>query len=311
MSLEPGEPAFTPDSASPLRWRGAERCAPDELVTAICTACGQAWLVHADLVGFRIRCRCQSMLLVVAPAAPGPAQPILPAPLQNPLPARLPLRPSAAIQAEPHSGMRVAQQTRGINRMWIQLILLLAALMGPNLLMMINHAGPGQDEAWPITTLATGVLVTAIGLIWPKSAFSGLRMPPLLHLLQALALGLGCALLAILYVHAFAGDQTMSGIKGNLGLPAALLVVALCPGIYEELAFRGILHATLTEVWGRYLGWIATATAFALCHGITFGFPFHVSLGLLLGWLRMRSGSLYPGMVLHTVYNGVLVVASH
>ena len=47
---------------------------------------------------------------------------------------------------------------------------------------------------------------------------------------------------------------------------------------------------------------------FALAHGVGLGLPFHVGGGFYLCWLRARSGSLYPGMLLHFLYNGALVV---
>ena len=36
--------------------------------------------------------------------------------------------------------------------------------------------------------------------------------------------------------------------------------------------------------------------------------PIHLALGLYLGWLRQRAGSLLPGMLMHFTYNGAIVV---
>ncbi len=60
---------------------------------------------------------------------------------------------------------------------------------------------------------------------------------------------------------------------------------------------------------GRTTGILVAGMAFALAHGVTLGLPFHVGLGLYLGWLRVRSDSLLPGMATHFLYNGILVVA--
>ena len=35
----------------------------------------------------------------------------------------------------------------------------------------------------------------------------------------------------------------------------------------------------------------------------------HVPLGIYLGWLRHRSGSLYPSMVAHFLHNAFVVTA--
>ena len=46
---------------------------------------------------------------------------------------------------------------------------------------------------------------------------------------------------------------------------------------------------------------------FALAHGVTLAFPIHLALGLYLGSLRARSGSLLPGMLFHMLYNTAVV----
>ena len=79
------------------------------------------------------------------------------------------------------------------------------------------------------------------------------------------------------------------------------------PAVFEELAFRGLLQARLIPLFGRTQGIILGGIAFALAHGITVGLPFHAFLGFYLGWLRERSRSLIPGMIVHFVYNGTLV----
>ena len=68
-----------------------------------------------------------------------------------------------------------------------------------------------------------------------------------------------------------------------------------------------MLQGRLIALYGRNLGLFVTATAFALVHGQPAVLPIHLSLGLYLGWLRERSNSLLPGMLMHFLYNGTLV----
>ena len=42
-------------------------------------------------------------------------------------------------------------------------------------------------------------------------------------------------------------------------------------------------------------------------HGAPAVLPIHLSLGLYLGWLRERSDSLLPCVLMHFLYNGTLV----
>ncbi|MFQ5696395.1 MAG: lysostaphin resistance A-like protein, partial [Terriglobia bacterium] len=72
---------------------------------------------------------------------------------------------------------------------------------------------------------------------------------------------------------------------------------------------RGLLQGRLSALYGRNGGILLQGIAFALAHGVTIGFPFHVFGGFYLGWLRARSRSLYPGMVVHLLYNATLVLS--
>ena len=64
---------------------------------------------------------------------------------------------------------------------------------------------------------------------------------------------------------------------------------------------------SLVVMLGRSLGLFVTAVTFALCHGAPVVLPIHIAIGLYLGFLRDRCGSLLPCMLAHFVYNGTLV----
>ena len=128
--------------------------------------------------------------------------------------------------------------------------------------------------------------------------------------LVATALFLGAAL-AWLAVLRAAGPELdadeLGDLRAELGIAMTLFTVALCPAIIEELAFRGLLQGRIAALWGERQSILLTGVAFALGHGVTAASPLHLGLGLYLGSLRARSGSLLPGMVLHFCYNAVLV----
>jgi sodium transport system permease protein len=96
-----------------------------------------------------------------------------------------------------------------------------------------------------------------------------------------------------------------------------LFSLAVVPAVCEELLFRGYLFAALerTTSAGRAI-WVS-AVLFALFH-VVIGSPasperFLPSLfmGLLLGWLAWRSGSVLPGMLLHLLHNGLLLMLAY
>jgi len=99
-----------------------------------------------------------------------------------------------------------------------------------------------------------------------------------------------------------------------LPLPLVLLTLAIVPAVAEELLFRGYLLRALEERWSPWLAVTATALLFGLFH--TFGlsgltierlFP-SLLLGLVLGLVAQRSGSVWPGMVLHALNNALLLL---
>jgi hypothetical protein len=116
----------------------------------------------------------------------------------------------------------------------------------------------------------------------------------------------------------------MIGLANGNGAPGLefLLYQATLPGIAEELAYRGVIQTRLNKIFGRPwslfkapLGWgyIITAIIFWAVHafrveGLSLYFfwqtlTLQMVVGLALGWLRERSGSLVPGILAHNLVN--------
>ncbi len=89
-------------------------------------------------------------------------------------------------------------------------------------------------------------------------------------------------------------------------IPLALLIGGM-PAICEELLFRGYLQNRLTRRLPPITGIVIASAVFAIFHMD----PVHIvavfPIGLWMGWLSFRSGSLYPAMIAHLV-NNVLAV---
>ena len=91
---------------------------------------------------------------------------------------------------------------------------------------------------------------------------------------------------------------------------ANLFAIAIFVPIFEESLCRG-LGFSLLEPLGKPAAVVLTAVGFTLAHGVVVDFPVILATGLGLGYLRASSGSLYPCLALHGVFNGFgLVVAS-
>jgi membrane protease YdiL (CAAX protease family) len=84
-------------------------------------------------------------------------------------------------------------------------------------------------------------------------------------------------------------------------------VTAVLAPIVEELTFRGLGFSLLSK-FGAKTALFGTAVLFGLTHGFLIALPLFVTVGLALGWLRMRTGSVYPGMIMHGVLNAVATI---
>ena len=75
----------------------------------------------------------------------------------------------------------------------------------------------------------------------------------------------------------------------------------------SDSIFRGLGFSLLSR-FGARAALVATAVAFGLVHGFLVPLPLFVIVGLSLGWLRMRTGSIYPGMLMHGTFNAVATI---
>lgn len=92
--------------------------------------------------------------------------------------------------------------------------------------------------------------------------------------------------------------------------PAFILnfvLTAMVAPIVEELMFRGI-GFFLLEQFGQLAAIVVTAIAFSLTHGIVEGIPVFFVIGAGLAFMRSRTKSIYPPILLHAGFNGIGVI---
>ena len=84
-----------------------------------------------------------------------------------------------------------------------------------------------------------------------------------------------------------------------------LLFISLAPGFSEEMLFRGYSQRRLIERWGGWTAVLVTSAIFAVIHiaphTVVFAFP----VGIWLGLMAWRSGSIWPGVIAHAAVNGL------
>ena len=81
--------------------------------------------------------------------------------------------------------------------------------------------------------------------------------------------------------------------------------VAILTPFAEELLFRGFILGMLMKRYEDTIAIVISSLIFAIAHepiamGLAFGG------GLLYGWVRVRTGSVIPGMMAHAIWNGFI-----
>jgi membrane protease YdiL (CAAX protease family) len=88
---------------------------------------------------------------------------------------------------------------------------------------------------------------------------------------------------------------------------ANALAIAVVAPVVEELTFRG-LGFSLLRRFGEWPAIVAVGVLFGVAHGLVRALPLLVALGIGLSYLRSRIDSVYPGMIVHALFNGVALI---
>jgi len=101
-------------------------------------------------------------------------------------------------------------------------------------------------------------------------------------------------------------------MNGLNDLALTLIVVAIIPGIGEELLFRGLLQTQLSfAIKNIHIVIWLTAFIFSAIHMQFFGLIPRILLGGLFGYIYYWSGSLKYSMIAHAFNNGFQVVVTY
>lgn len=102
--------------------------------------------------------------------------------------------------------------------------------------------------------------------------------------------------------------QTQSGTPTSLVLN--LISTAVLPALLEEMVMRGYVLGALRP-HGDKSAVILSALLFGLIHGNVLQLPFAFMLGLVLGWLVVQTGSIWPAVLLHFGNNAMSVLLDY
>lgn len=162
------------------------------------------------------------------------------------------------------------------------------------------------------------LLAVTLALTWglPTREVLALRQPrswwKSLGLALAVFVGVYVVAGLVAAVGADPGEEqglTPEGWDSSRAAPflANAVLVALFVPVVEELMFRGLGFSLLAR-FGVAIAIVGTAVLFALGHGVVYGLPIFVFMGLGLAFIRHRMDSVYPTILMHSCFNGIALV---
>lgn len=148
-----------------------------------------------------------------------------------------------------------------------------------------------------------------------------LKRPPLRFVLAAFCLGFSTVVLSMLiltvqtkflpYSEDYARQMQLMVMPPDRQLWQIILVAAVMPAICEEIFFRGVLQGILRKSLSKQQLLIVIGILFGIFHLSMFRFLPTGLLGILLAFLTLASGSIFPSMCLHFMHNGYYLWASY
>lgn len=188
--------------------------------------------------------------------------------------------------------------------------------------------GQVSDDLPPMWDIATMVLFSVVSIAlflkmgWAEASRSYLQSRPWDVLLWSVVASLGAIVPSLLLqglIPEWTGwakdivDQTNQQLEGLMSIPGGYMVIALLPPVVEELVFRGAVLRSLLE-WKPEKKWAMIALSalfFSLVHLNPAQMPHAFLIGLLLGWMYTRTGSIVPGVAYHWANNTAAYVMFH
>jgi len=189
-----------------------------------------------------------------------------------------------------------------------------------------NRHATGHVSLYSYSTFAGGMVIYAIWLgivlLICIDRFDLLALRPPRSWGRALGLALG-AIVAIWIWEVIASwiplpqspgrEQGITNVHwepAHAGAFAANVVLfAVVAPFVEELTFRGA-GQSLLRFLGRAPSILLVGCAFGLAHGLLEALIVLVPFGIVLAWLRDRTETVVPGMLVHGLFNGAALAAA-
>ena len=147
-----------------------------------------------------------------------------------------------------------------------------------------------------------------------RGLFLGLGIPVFAMIVDNIAV----LIYAIAFIFFFGEPTTITELPGGTSWdssPVALILtfISICilTPISEELLCRGYILDALNRLHGKWPAIIISSIIFGMVHFDPFTMGAATIGGVIYGWIRMRTGSLVPGIVAHAMWNTMALMFTY
>lgn len=173
--------------------------------------------------------------------------------------------------------------------------------------------------ATQLVVILTPTLLMAIMLTRRPLLTLGLRRPPWAAVAAAVALAVvlhpAASALTSLVQWLYPVSDELTGALSRMfnetpSLGLLLLIAAVTPAVCEELAFRGFILSGLRHGGHKWRAIIVASILFGLTHSVFQQTLVTSVVGLVIGYLAVQAGSVWPAVAYHLVHNSLALLAS-
>lgn len=175
---------------------------------------------------------------------------------------------------------------------------------------------------------AVDIIVVVVGMLLPFALLgrkmkkaSGAHQPLMLGrpykaslMIPAVLAGIGFCMLGNIinsYITAFFSSVNVEFSSPEIpmadGVGGVILTffrLAITAAVVEELSFRGYVMGNL-RYYGDGFAIVVSSVVFALLHGNMIQTPFALMAGIALGYLSVKTGTIWTGIIIHALNNSI------
>jgi hypothetical protein len=211
------------------------------------------------------------------------------------------------------------------------MLVLIVGIVAMMILLMI--IGVGEGPAFSISSIVIEIILIPMILLFIYLDGSLERTKELVRIgsvRRGFSLGLGIPIIAmvvdniavfiyaIAFIVLFGEPSTVTELPGgtswnssSLALILTFISICILTPISEELLFRGYILDSLNRLHGKWPAIIISSLLFGLVHFDPFTIGMATIGGAIYGWIRIRTGSLIPGIVAHSMWNTMALMVTY